>query len=80
MRLKIDWASFKVESKFTVFALFYFVLEDNFPSTSPRGAHTWRGFFSEFYGTSLETSKTLTKITTFLEKLNVKVKPLVLQN
>ena len=50
-------------SKFTVFALFYFVFEGNFPSTSPRGAYTWRGdltegflryalggLFSEFYG------------------------------
>ena len=46
MRFKIDWASqepslarLKVASKFTVhvFALFYFVFEGNFPSTSPRG-------------------------------------------
>ena len=66
LRLKIDWASLIVGSKFTVFALFY--------STSPRGAYiwrgdltegflryrfgglifggacTWRGLFSEFYG------------------------------
>ena len=58
---------------FTVFALFHFVFEGNFPSTSPRGAYiwrgdlteclryrfgglifggayTWRGLFSEFYG------------------------------
>ena len=63
MRFKIDWASLIVGSKFTVFALFYFVFESNFPSTSPRGAYiwrvfqspvwgayTWRGLFSEFYG------------------------------
>ena len=38
LRLKIDWApSLIFESKFTVFALFYFVFEGNFPSTSPRG-------------------------------------------
>ena len=37
MRFKIDWASPIVGSKFTVFALFYFVFEGNFPSTSPRG-------------------------------------------
>ena len=37
LRFKIDWASLKVGSKFTVFALFYFVFEGNFPSTSPRG-------------------------------------------
>ena len=34
---KIDWASLIVGRKFTVFALFYFVFEGNFPSTSPRG-------------------------------------------
>ena len=43
MRFKIDWASLIVGSKFTVFALFYFVLEGNFPSTSPRGVYIWRG-------------------------------------
>ena len=37
MRVKIDWASLIVVSKFTVFASFYFVFEGNFPSTSPRG-------------------------------------------
>ena len=37
MRFKIDWASLTVGSKFTIFALFYFVFEDNFPSTSPPG-------------------------------------------
>ena len=36
---KIDWASRIVGNKFTVFALFYFVFEGNFPSTSPRGAY-----------------------------------------
>ena len=37
MRFQIDWASLIVGSKFTVFALFYFVFEGNFPSTSPPG-------------------------------------------
>ena len=37
MRFKINWASLIVGSKFTVFALFYFVFKGNFPSTSPRG-------------------------------------------
>ena len=37
MRLKIDWASLIVGSKSTVFALFFFVFEGNFPSTSPGG-------------------------------------------
>ena len=77
MRFKIDWANLTVRSKFAIFALFYFVFEGSFPSTSPRGAYiwrgdltegflrhefgglifggayTWRGLFSEFYGTSL---------------------------
>ena len=37
LRFKIDWASLIFGSKFTVFALFYFVFEGNFSSTSPRG-------------------------------------------
>ena len=37
LRLKIDLASLRVEGKFTVFALFYFVFKGNIPSTSPRG-------------------------------------------
>ena len=47
MRFKIDWASLTVGRKFTVFALFYFVFEGNFPSTSPRGAYIWRGDLTE---------------------------------
>ena len=47
MRFKIDWASLIVGSKFTVFALFYFVIDGNFPSTSPWGAHIWRGDLAE---------------------------------
>ena len=47
MRFKIDCASLIVGSKFTVFALFYFVFEGNFPSTSPRGAYIWRGDLTE---------------------------------
>ena len=43
MRFKIDWASLIVGSKFTVFALFYFVYESNFPSTSPQRGYIWRG-------------------------------------
>ena len=43
MRLKIDWASLIVGTKFAVFALFYFVFEGNFPRTSPRGAYIRRG-------------------------------------
>ena len=75
MRFKIDWANHIVGSKFTVFALFYFVFEGNFQVQAPGGglylegrfnggflryrigglifggAYTWRGLFSEFYGT-----------------------------
>ena len=46
LRFKLDWASLVVGSKFTVFALFYFVFEGNFPSTSPRGI-IWRGDLTE---------------------------------
>ena len=42
MRFKIDRVSLIVGSKSTVFALFYFVFQGNFPSTSPWGAYTWR--------------------------------------
>ena len=55
MRFKIDWASLIVGSKFTVFALFYFVFEGNCPSTSPWGAYIWRsdltdGFLRSKFG------------------------------
>ena len=53
LRLKIDWASVIVGSKFTVFTLFYIVFEGNFPITSPGGlifggVYTWRGLFRNF--------------------------------
>ena len=47
MRFKTDWASLIVGRKFTILALFYFVFEGNFPSTSPRGAYIWRGDLTE---------------------------------
>ena len=47
MRYKIDWTSLIVGSKFTVFALLYFVFDGTFPSTSPRGAYIWRGDLTE---------------------------------
>ena len=37
LRFKIDWASLIVGRKFTVFALFYFVFEDNFQVQAPGG-------------------------------------------
>ena len=49
MRFKIDWASLIFGSKCTVLALFYFVFEGNFPSTSPRGAYIWRGDLTEVF-------------------------------
>ena len=47
MRFKIDWASLIVGSKFTVFALFHFVFERNFPSTTPRGAYRLEARFND---------------------------------
>ena len=47
MRFKVDWATLVVGSKFSVFALFYFVFEGNCPSTSPREAYIWRGDLTE---------------------------------
>ena len=49
LRFKIDWASLIVGSKFTIFALFYFVFEGNFLSTSPRGGYIWRGDLTEVF-------------------------------
>ena len=37
LRFKIDWASLIVGRKFTVFALFYFLIEGNFQVQVPRG-------------------------------------------
>ena len=47
MRFKIDWASFIVGRKFTVFALFYFVIEGNFQVQAPGEAYIWRGDLTE---------------------------------
>ena len=44
MCFKIDWARLIVGSKFTIFVLFYFVFEGNFPSTSKEGQFN-EGFF-----------------------------------
>ena len=49
MRFKLDWASLIVGSKFTVFALFYFVFEGNFPSTSPGGLYLEGRFNGGFF-------------------------------
>ena len=52
LRFKIDWASHVIGSKFTVFALLYFVFEGNFPSTSTRGGLYLEGRFNRgfFFG------------------------------
>ena len=47
LRFKIDWASLILGSKSTVFALFYFVFEGNFPSTSPWRPYIRRGHLTE---------------------------------
>ena len=47
MRFEIDWASLIVGSTLTVFALFYFVFEGNFPSTSPSGGLYLEGRLTE---------------------------------
>ena len=49
LHFKIDSASLIVGSKFIVFALFFFVSEGNFPSTSPQGACIWRGFLHYWF-------------------------------
>ena len=43
LHFQIVWSSILDESKFTVFALFSFVFEGNFPSTSSREACIWKG-------------------------------------
>ena len=47
MRFKIDWASFLVGRKLTVFALFYFVFEGKFQIQASRGAYIRRGDLTE---------------------------------
>ena len=53
MRFKIHWASLTVGTKLTVFPLFYFVFEGNFPSASPRGGLIFgvmEGFLCDPFG------------------------------
>ena len=47
LRFKLDRASLIVGSTFTIFSLFYFVFEGNFPSISPWGAYIWKGDLTE---------------------------------
>ena len=50
MRFKINWASLTVGSKFTFFALFYFVFEGNLSSTSSQGGNLTEGFLRYWFG------------------------------
>ena len=50
MCFKLDWASLVVGSKFTVFALFYFVFEGYFPSTRPGRGDLTEGFLHYQFG------------------------------
>ena len=47
LHFKINCVSLIVGSKFTIFALFYFVFEGKFPSTSPGGSLYLEGRFNE---------------------------------
>ena len=50
LRFKIDCVSLIVGSRFTVFALFYFVFEGNFPSIqAPGGLYLERRFNGGFF-------------------------------
>ena len=49
LRFKIDWASLTVGSKFTFFALFYFVFEGNFQVQAPRGLYLEGRFNGGFF-------------------------------
>ena len=49
MCFKIDWASLIVGSKFTVFALFYFVFEGNFQVQAPGGLYLEGRFNGGFF-------------------------------
>jgi len=49
LRFKIDWASLIVGSKFTVFALFYFVFEGNFQIQASGGLYLEGRFNGGFF-------------------------------
>ena len=69
MRFKIDWASLIAGNKSTIFALFYYIFEGNFPSTSPRGTYIWRGDLTEgFCVTSLAYFRNFTVVVNGLKQ------------
>ena len=47
LHFKIDWANLVVGTKFTVFALFYFVFEGSFQVQASQGAYIWRDNLTE---------------------------------
>ena len=49
LRFKIDWASLIVGTKFTVFALFYFVFEGNFQVQAPGDLYSEGRFHGSFF-------------------------------
>ena len=49
LRFKIGWASLTVGSKFTFFALFYFVFEGNFQVQAPGVLYLEGRFNGEFF-------------------------------
>ena len=49
LRFKLDWASLVVGRKFTVFAVFYFVLEGNFQVKAPGGLYLEGRFNGGFF-------------------------------
>ena len=49
LRFKIDWASFYSWKDFSVFSLFYFVVEGNFQVQAPRGLYLEGRFNGGFF-------------------------------
>ena len=75
LRFKIDWASLIVGSKFTVFALFYFVFEGNFQVQAPGGAYIWRGdlragFFEYEFGGGLSLEGLIFGILRYIDSID----------
>ena len=78
MRFETDWASLIVGSKFTVFALFYFVFEGKFQVQVPRGAYIRRGDLTEGFlrydfGGLLFGGAYFRNFTVFLNNQNIKL-------
>ena len=49
LHFKIDWASLIVGSKFTIFALFYFIFKGNFQVQAPGGLRLEGRFNGGFF-------------------------------